>query len=812
MRRRYFLTTSLAGFTSAACGFQGESLLRASSGHAADAQSLADAGTQSALPAESLPNWILRTQGQWDQTLWQQMLGAANEFKEGDQILGVAARDDAQRTLSRKLLLNTPISAIDQYAPLRDELYQLTVPPAPLPVEVSPFPAEVTRDSGDNVATPPCPIDQNSTLGDLRSFLLESSAEAIRPLIGRFSSDVIAALVRLLSNSELIQVGARIFNPLGNSNIGKQGYLGARIQPNSPTDHPDDIRWQVFDAFSYAVGDVLVGTNPVSSLPEDVQRVELALQDLLVTFGVDHLLPHCVLAHIDIQAEVEKRNPGCTEFWFQSIAGNDAANATFDISVQKMSEYARMRTGRFGLYFETGQGADFTNGHGYGIDMVTLESRKYGFASALTRLVGEALVAAGKPEEARHPWVHLNDVAGFIGPEVFRSKEQLVRCCLEDIVMGKLHGLTLGLDVCTTLHMDVTLDDLGWCIEQIMPACPAYLMALPTRIDPMLGYLTTSYQDHVRIRQMFGYRVNDGMWKFFQSLGVIDEHGQPTDRFGSPTWVYLQYCRRKGDARSDEEILADAQRQIAEVRSRGVFIAEGFGKTPADHTPELDQQLQHVYRDSRKCIFEEIPEEFVAAVPGVVALTTLSASREDYILHPTTGETLSSESAAAVARVRDGRPTSIDVQIVVSDGLNALAVTDEDHLSKLLHELRLQLAELGQQVAPEVFVVRSGRVRAGYRIGEMVFGAESDQQLNSASLDDRPLRTLLHIIGERPGSGHHTLSVYITSVATNVWSATGSVDHNMTQVVSGIANTALRPEAAAKSVAAILQRNSGKRF
>ena len=51
------------------------------------------------------------------------------------------------------------------------------------------------------------------------------------------------------------------------------------------------------------------------------------------------------------------------------------------------------------------------------------------------------------------PWIHLNDVAGFIGPEVFRTREQLVRCCLEDIVMGKLHGLCLGLDVCSTLHM-----------------------------------------------------------------------------------------------------------------------------------------------------------------------------------------------------------------------------------------------------------------------------------------------------------------------------------------------------------------------
>ena len=61
-----------------------------------------------------------------------------------------------------------------------------------------------------------------------------------------------------------------------------------------------------------------------------------------------------------------------------------------------------------------------------------------------------------------------DSVAGFIGPEVFRTKEQLVRCCLEDTVMGKLHGLTIGLDICSTLHMDVTLDDLDWCIDNVM--------------------------------------------------------------------------------------------------------------------------------------------------------------------------------------------------------------------------------------------------------------------------------------------------------------------------------------------------------
>jgi hypothetical protein len=136
--------------------------------------------------------------------------------------------------------------------------------------------------------------------------------------------------------------------------------------------------------------------------------------------------------------------------------------------------------------------------------MMVLESRKYGFS----RAVGAELAKV----QPRGAWLHVNDVAGFIGPEVFRTREQLVRCCLEDIAMGKLHGLPIGLDVCSTLHMAVSLEDLDWCQDQVMPANPVYLIALPTKNDPMLGYLTTSFQDHVRLRERFGFKVDDAMW------------------------------------------------------------------------------------------------------------------------------------------------------------------------------------------------------------------------------------------------------------------------------------------------------------
>jgi len=433
-----------------------------------------------------------RTRGGFDLILYRQLLGAANPFKEGDAAQGVAAVDESTRAQARSLLAGTRIVDLMAHPVFEDEVSRYIA--VAVDSEIS------SQLSG-------------WTLGELRDFLLSSPSDDIRRVMPGLASDTIACVVKLMDEDQLISVSRKIFNPLPGSQVGAQGYLGARIQPNSPTDHPDDIVWQVLDGFSYAVGDVVLGTNPVSSDVESVAAIERALADLLKNFGLQHVMPHCVLAHIDIQAEVERRAPGTTALWFQSLAGVQDANTTFDVTVQKMRDHARKRAGKYGLYFETGQGADATNGHGKGFDMVIHESRKYGFARALAREVADVRKPGGKP------WVHLNDVAGFIGPEIFRTREQLARCCLEDTVMGKLHGLTIGPDICSTLHMDVDLDDLDWCMDKVMPANPAYVMALPTKNDPMLSYLTTGFQDHVRLRQRFGYKVDDRMWRFFQSLG-----------------------------------------------------------------------------------------------------------------------------------------------------------------------------------------------------------------------------------------------------------------------------------------------------
>jgi ethanolamine ammonia-lyase large subunit len=583
-----------------------------------------------------------------------------------------------------------------------------------------------------------------------------------------------------------------VFHALPGSNVGQRGYMGARIQPNSPTDHVDDIAWQVFDGFAYAVGDVVLGCNPVSSAPESVSATENRLLDILRAFKLEDRMPHCVLAHIDVQAEVEDKYPGTTGLWFQSLAGNDAANATFDVSVQKMLDHAKRRTGKYGLYFETGQGADFTNGKDQGVDMVVLEARKYGFARALKQKVAEAQRAAGKPEA---PWVHVNDVAGFIGPEVFRSRDQLVRCCLEDTVMGKLHGITLGLDICSTLHMDVSLDDLDWCIEQIMPANPAYLMGLPTKNDPMLGYLTTAFQDHVRVRQNFGYKVDDALWDFFKSLEIIDSRGQPTAHFGDPIWVFYKYRLAKGDTRTQAEIYAEGQKQLKEVRDRGVWVAEKFGGSPAELEPTLDREIRRLYEDGRKSLWVEFSPTFVQSLPMVLEVHTQSADRTDYIWHPPTGEQIEARSIEQVRTAKAMSGDRYNVQIIVSDGLCALALTDDGHLAPYLAKLRSALDTSGYRTAPMHIVVRNGRVRAGYQLGEILYSGVGNPDSK---------RAIIHLIGERPGSGHHTYSAYITAAPVAAWSKPGTIDHNITKVVSGIADTAYDPVLAAGETVRLL--------
>lgn len=709
--------------------------------------------------------------------LYCKILGNANEYKEGDETVGVAAPDQKCRDAARRLLENTKVGEIHEFSLNADRILDLC--------------KEIDLESFAKI--------QNSTIGGLKRLILgeNTKEEDIRPILPGLSSDVVACIVKVMTNDELCVLGSRIFNPLPNSKVGAKGYFGARVQPNSPTDDPEDIFWQCLNAFSFAVGDVMLGTNPVSSDPDSVLGIEKILKHVVEVFGIAKILPFTVLAHVDIQAQVEKNQPGSTSLWFQSIAGSDSANQTFDLPVAKMLKHASTRTGKFGLYLETGQGADFTNGHAKGMDMVMHDARKYGFARALGNRVGQAQFEAGNE---RAPYIFVNDVSGFIGPEVFRSKEQLVRICLEDIALGKLHGLTIGLDVCATLHMDVSLDDLDWCYDHIMPACPSWAMALPTKNDPMLSYLTTAFQDHVRLREKFKLKVNDEMWNFFANeLQVVDlKSGQPTEHFGDPAWVFLKFARKRGDSRPDEVILNEANTRIRAVQAKGVPIAIKYGAKPWNLNADLDKEMRRLYDDAKTTLWHSFTPEFLKSVPNPVFLKTQSQTREDFVFHPETGEKLSNASMQdLLSRANQFK----NFVVLISDGLCADALMDYGHLPPFLARLRECLSTTLFYLPSINLVMESGRVRVGYQIGEVVF--QADCNADDATLD-APCG-LCHIIGERPGSGHHTFSAYLTVATRRTWSQRPStVDHDISRVVSGIADTSYDPCKAANEAAAIL--------
>jgi ethanolamine ammonia-lyase large subunit len=185
-------------------------------------------------PGEDVFKYIERVKGSFDQTMYQQIIGAGNAFKEGDQAIGVAADDNASRENARKLLANTKIKDITEHPLLNDDLYKFIA-------------KSVDSAQYDKI--------KDWTMGKMKTFLLTKSESEIKAVMYGMNSEVVGCMPKLMSNQELISVDKKVFTPLPGTKIGAKGYLSARIQPNSPTDDPEEIQWQVFNGFAFAVGD-----------------------------------------------------------------------------------------------------------------------------------------------------------------------------------------------------------------------------------------------------------------------------------------------------------------------------------------------------------------------------------------------------------------------------------------------------------------------------------------------------------------------------------------------------------------------------
>lgn len=699
----------------------------------------------------------------------RRILALANAFKEGDLLVGGTA-DDRLREEARHALLATPLGDLQRAMLVEDGV-----------TEALQRSRDRRRDND---------LDR-LTVARMKATLLGPDAAAWARQYGHaLASETIAAVVKVMTDDELSSVARALFNRLDGDGvaIGTPQHFGSRIQPNSPGDDEDEVLFSILEGLSYGCGDVIVGMNPAADDLDTIVRLERMLAQ--VVRRLDLPTRYCVLSDIIKQREAQQH--AAVDVGFQSLAGTSRALAGMvGLDVNGVLDLALSFDA---LYFETGQGSAVTNDAAEGVDMVTLEARAYGVARHIRREAGIARRIGGSDRRpaagAAAPWTIVNDVAGFIGPEVFRTAEQLERACLEDTVMGKLHGLTMGLDVCATFHMGIAPPALRRVTARIVErAAPAYLMAVAGNADPMLGYLTTSFREHPRLRKQVGRAVASRMQQRLTALEVLSRDGEPQTGPDAVAHLYAAYSKAGGDRRSWWSLKEEGRRKLFQLRERG-FDLGGVDET------EADSRLEAIYAHARSALYATLDETVLQDVAARrLRVRTAAASRDDYLAHPAAGERVRDEDARAVAKLYPGRPPQ--VQLVISDGLNANAVNEQ--LRALLPPLGRLLSGRGFHVGQTDIVVQNGRVRAGYEIGGLV-GAD----------------VVVHLIGERPGTGLNTLSAYLTYGRDEAerprWSR--ALDHSATTAICGIHPKGKPPQAAATEIARTIgriveQRRSG---
>jgi ethanolamine ammonia-lyase large subunit len=431
------------------------------------------------------------------------LLAKANERKTGDELAGIAADSDAERVAAKKALS-------------RVTLRELRENPV-VPYEED----EVTRVIQDAVREPIYERIAEWTVAELREFLVDSSTtdREIRAIREGLTSEMIAAVAKLMSNMDLALVSSRMtITARCNTTIGEPGTLSFRLQPNDPADDVENVLDSTREGLSYGAGDAVIGINPVVDSAENTAAILEATHGFIEEWAVP--TQNCCLSHVTTQMEAI-REGAPADMLFQSLAGTEAGNEEFGIDVSLLDEadeLARRRCSSSGpnvWYFETGQGAELSGDAHEGVDQLTLESRCYGLAK-------------------RYDPFLLNTVVGFIGPEYLYDGRQVIRAGLEDVFMGKLHGIPMGIDACYTNHMEADQNDVETLAITLAAAGSNYFITVPMGDDVMLNYQSNSYHDAATLRELFDLDPAEPFGEWLREVGIT-ENGRLTERAGDPT-------------------------------------------------------------------------------------------------------------------------------------------------------------------------------------------------------------------------------------------------------------------------------------
>lgn len=432
----------------------------------------------------------------------KEVLAKANEQKSGDTLAGIAAKDAKERVAAKYVLADLTVE-------------EITNSPA---VDYSAD--AVTRIILDDLDKAEYDKLKALTIGELREKILDNrrTGGEILTMAGGMSSEVIAALAKLMGNLDLMYVSRKLHvTATCNTTIGEPGTFAMRLQPNHPTDDVKGVTASLLEGLSYGAGDAVIGLNPAIDTVKSTADILNLFQDVKTRLQIPTQI--CVLSHITTQLEALKAGVPM-DLCFQSIAGSEKALAAFGTDVDMLAEANELMQkhgtskGPNRMYFETGQGSELSSDAHNGADQLVMESRCYGLA--------------------RHykPFL-VNTVVGFIGPEYIYDTKELIRAALEDNFCGHMHALPMGCDICYTNHMKADQNDCDSLLVMLASAGCHYVMGVPQNDDVMLMYQSTSYHDIAAVREMLGLSPISPFREWLESYGIW-ENGRLGKNAGNP--------------------------------------------------------------------------------------------------------------------------------------------------------------------------------------------------------------------------------------------------------------------------------------
>jgi ethanolamine ammonia-lyase large subunit len=624
----------------------------------------------------------------------KQLVGAADYSKAGDRNAGLAAPGETLREAARAILSDLTLQHLYDH-PLTDDRGQVD--------SVMRINYDIDRETFARIA--------GMTVGDLKDHLLRSPGTEVKRIGKALTGVMAAAVAKLCDVHELILIARKINHPTkARTLLGQPGTLSSRTQPNHPADDPRGVTLLVYWGLALGSGDALIGLNPAVDTVDNVSALLRQLDRARRRAGAPTQI--CVLSHIKTQlACLERGAP--VEILFQSLAGTERTNLLeFDINVdlldrgyRTIAEKGPLRdTARQFMYFETGQGSEFTYGKHNDIDMTTTEALCYGLAR-------------------RYDPFMVNNVTGFIGPETHLDSLEMILANLQDHFMGKLLGLPMGMAPCYTLHSNITLEGQQIATELLTAAGANYYMDVCLNTDRMLAYFDTSGHDDQTLREIHGKLPAPEFLEWGIERGIYSRNSLG-DVIRGPHW-------------GNPRIFCESETEFQELVA-ATPAAYGFASAGPRPANAVMRQLRLNQGIGREAIHAELDIDRLQQIAPFRIIETQAGSKEAHLNSPNLGARLSAKSRAQL------KPETNQVQVLVSDGLSAEAVHHNapDLLPVLLEGLAGRNLRVGQPI-----LARYGRVKL----------AEPVAQCLQADL-------IVYLIGERPGGdalASRSLSAYL---------------------------------------------------